>query len=438
MLVMKFGGVILKNRNGFDALLNILESKKDEKALLVISAFSTATRDLKKAARTAEKGDETLACSMLDRIIDTHIQFTGTLLKDKAHSQALGQSINLLHTDIGQLLRGIAITREATPRTMDLILSYGELLALKIIDAFLRDNGFNHICIDSTELVVSDSHFGNAAPNLELTGRKLRETLLPLLDQYRLVVTQGFVARDTNGEITTMGIESSGLSALVFAGLLGTGQLDIWTDVEGIRSADPKAVNGTCAVPGLSVEEARLAADSGFKLIIQPMIDLMMSTGIAINYRSAFNPEGGMTVFSPDSRSSGLPFIVIKTGLFVCKYRTGSKTLAGDIGRLADSSNGAVFYSQFIINSGHILHITEEETPLSVNAEVFRDVNSIVIINCTTTAAGKIVEKLSSVDTTAHFVNYRYFGDEQILKILLSSEAAALLLPEIHRIVLQK
>lgn len=415
MKVMKFGGVILRDRDGFEALLDVLGRYKDENILLVISAFSTATRDLRRAARTAEKGNEEEAYSMLDRIIRVHINFALALLKDGRHSLLLEQSIESMHNELMQYLRGISITREVTPRTMDLVMSYGELLALKIISAFLNGNDYRHLCIDSTELIVSDSNFGSANPDLEKTGAKIEEKLIPLIENNKLIVTQGFVARDTNGEIATMGIESSNLTAMIYAILLKSGELTIWTDVEGIRSADPKLAENTLPIPELSLNEAMIASKSGFKLIIEPMVKLLSDYHLKLIYKSAFNPDGDSTFVGNDSNTSGMQFSIVKSNLFcIISDKTENLKLTGEglfSGLIKDS-----FYNIFLTEEA------QDNIKLRDECVLFENVALIVVINCKNSSASKILASISGTGNGAELLHYSYLGHKKTLSILLQAQ----------------
>jgi aspartate kinase len=425
MKVMKFGGIILRDLDGFRALLNVLDRYNEEKVVLVISAFSTATRDLRKAALTAEKGHEEKAYTLLDKIIRIHLNFALSLIKNKISSEKVSESVKIIQHKIKQLLRGIFVTQEVTPRTMDLVMSYGELLALRIVDSYLDDNNYQHIAVDSTILIVSDSNYGKANPDIEKTKAKLESKLLPLFDKNNLIITQGFVARDTNGEITTMGIESSNLSALIFAKLLGNDELTIWTDVEGIRTADPKLAAHTSVIPNLSFEEAEIAAKSGLKLIIPSMLEYIENNDFRIFYRSAFSPDGEFSIICSLYSNSGKSLIIYKSNLYCTVYNSGNKILPVASG----------LFTKIIDDSLKTLLISEEPIKITDNENIinyYDNITSIIVINCSINQASIIVSDISDINNGNELIHYCYNISDLTLSLLIKSNNIKMNLKRIH------
>jgi aspartate kinase len=311
MKVMKFGGAVLRSREGFTQMVDILRSQSSVPLLVIISAFASSTRDLERAVRTAESGAQELAFALCDEIIREHRNFSDELLANITTKDALRFFVDECETRLHQLLRGIAITRELTPRTLDIILSYGEMLALHIVRHFLDESGFDLTFVDSSTIIVTNAAHGAATPDTSLTASNVEKVLRPAFARSRIVLTQGFVAKSSTGEITTMGKESSNLTATLLAELLGADEVVIWTDVEGIYTADPKLIPNAQPIPQMNYEQARRAAASGLKLIYSTMIEPSERANIPLVFRSAFAPMGNYTRIAATT-DSWLPLFAVR------------------------------------------------------------------------------------------------------------------------------
>lgn len=298
MRVMKFGGAVMRNPEGFAAMTEILRQYRNEPLLVVVSAFSTVTRDLRRAAALAEQGDEHSALAQAEAIITQHETFARELLHDAITLDALSLLLRESGKRLREYIRGVAITRELTPRTLDAVLAYGEYLSVHIVKHYLQEQDFAPAFVDAADVVVTNDRYGAAIPNRERTAGNVEEKLLPLLQRGMMVITQGFVGRSTAGEVTTMGMESSNLTATLLAELLSASEVVIWTDVDGVRSADPRYAEGTAAVSQLSYAQASTAAANGVKLLHPSMIEPVQRASIPLFIRSAFAPGRSGTMIT--------------------------------------------------------------------------------------------------------------------------------------------
>ncbi|MBI5323986.1 MAG: hypothetical protein HZB41_01680 [Ignavibacteriae bacterium] len=330
MEVIKIGGAVLGKSGGFESMLNIIEHYTTKPLLIVISAFASETRQLEQAARLAESGNEKDSGEIIAKILGELTKFSEKLIKNKSHLSNLKSIFRKGEKEIRNYLRGLSITKELTPRTLDVILSYGEFFALHIVNQFLTEKGFEHECIDSTSLIVSDTNFGNANPLIPETKAKIELILKPALKDKNIVLTQGFVAKDLLGDITTMGIESSNLTATLYAELLETKKLTIWTDVNGFRNADPKLFPGAKPVKELNYGDAYIASVNGLKLLYPAMIDHASEKNIKLIYRSAFEPNRNQTVIHKDSKPLTFPMIILKDNLSFIRINLKSSNYIED------------------------------------------------------------------------------------------------------------
>jgi aspartate kinase len=355
---MKFGGSSLKDKNGFTQMVSILRKENTEPIVMVCSAFSSATRKLKEAALSAEASYYIEACQIIDSIISEHYYYCETLLESKLNQRSLKELFDSSSDRIKQFLKGISITEELTPRTLDILMSFGELFALHTIKAFLDEQGFDVVGIDSTKLICSDDNHGKAKPMIEESAKKIKNELLTLLKNNKIILTQGFVALSQKGEITTMGMESSNLTAVILASVLETMSLTFWTNVSGIRDIDPDYGFQTKNISRLSYDLAYKAARNGLKLIYPATIDIARKSNIKLIYRNCFEPEGEYTLINNDEIDISNPMIIVEQYILKCQISIND----------SDEESAANHYLSKVINNENL------------NPTIFRQSDSIMLL----------------------------------------------------------
>jgi len=267
MIVMKFGGTSNEDAAAMRNVIRIVRSHLAERPVVVVSAIAKATNELEQTARTAALGKEEDAILVATKLFERHNAIIDNLITSRSLATELeGVFYNHL-TEIKALVKGLAILRELTPRTMDAICSYGERLSSRIIAAGLNESGTDAIWVDAKDFMVTDDNFGRAQPLMELVTRNLDDKVRPLLEQGRVPVTQGFIGITQSGAYTTMGRESSDYSASIIGAALNASKVQIWTDVDGILTADPRMVNETMKINRLSFEEAFELSYFGAKVL---------------------------------------------------------------------------------------------------------------------------------------------------------------------------
>ena len=303
--VIKFGGAVLRNPQGFQRMAHIISSYKTSKLLVVVSAFSRSTRMLERAALYAETGQQELALETAQTVIDDHIAISQQILTSEQTTNALHHLVVEGAGKIRELLRGVAITRELTARTRDYILSYGEYFALHIVKHFLQEQQLAVTIQDATSFIITDSAFGAAKPIEEPTKRRIQSQLLPALHNGTIVLTQGFVGSDIHGNITTMGKESSNYTATYLGALLQATEVCIYTDVNGICAADPHIIPHASTIASLSYDQALLAAHNGLKLLYPTMIEPLLKYRIPLRIHNALLEESQGTLITDKEDSFG-------------------------------------------------------------------------------------------------------------------------------------
>lgn len=319
MILMKFGGSVLNQKIGFERMSEILESQRSEKILIIVSAFANSSKLLRDIAYTAEKGNIEKADALVEEFFEFQKKFVDQLIQTQENSEYLYNFLNDLNKFLKNLVYGVFITQELTKRTLDLILSFGEQIALKISEEFLKENDFNVTSVNATDIIVSDENFGKAKPIIEKTKHNIDNVLLPKFTDYDFILTQGFVARSLSGQITTMGFESSNLTAVLLSHLIGSKEVTIWMDVEGIRSADPKIFSDTNLIEQLNYSQALTAANCGLKIIFPEMIAIALKDNIAINFCSAIGNMMNKTRISSSAGKINDLLVIVKENLVYLK-----------------------------------------------------------------------------------------------------------------------
>ena len=310
MVVMKFGGAALQLDSGFSDMASIIRAEPRGPLLVVVSAIGYTTRELAAAATKAVCGDFEASRATIEGIESYHADLCRAQLTRPDDQDRVQGALSALFQEVRTILHSVAVTRQLSPRTLDRVLAYGEDASRLLVCAFLRSRGIDVNDIDVRSIIVTDAEYGAAKP-LEEKSRVQGKTVLQIIASTpdKVTVVQGFVGQTEDGSTTTMGKESSNLTAAFLGLLLGASEIVIWSDVEGVRSIDPKHTSNSRVRSALSYRQARLAAQQGLKLIYPTMIAPAEAAQIPIRIASAQNPHGGSTVIDAQDHS-GTPVLI--------------------------------------------------------------------------------------------------------------------------------
>ncbi|HEX6904179.1 MAG TPA: aspartate kinase [Thermoanaerobaculia bacterium] len=264
MIVMKFGGSSVDRAESIQRVVGIVRGCIDQRPVVVVSAMAKTTRRLQAAAEAAATGDRTAALEIFDELESYHRRESHGVVPP-AGRPALDAALAPFFNDLRTQLDELAATRALTPRAADAVESCGELLASTILSFALTHAGLDAAWIDCRRVMVTDHEFTRARPLYGPTDARLRETLLPLLREGKVPVMGGYVGATLQGVTTTLGKEGSDFSAAIIGAALGAGEVQIWTDVDGIRTTDPQICPDARRVRSLSFAEALELSCSGTK-----------------------------------------------------------------------------------------------------------------------------------------------------------------------------
>ncbi len=267
MIVMKFGGTSNEDAVAMRNVVRIVRAHLEEQPVVVISAIARATNELEQTAGAAARGDEEKAGAIVHGLFDRHARIIDNLVQDRSRAAEIEALIFGYLAEIKALVKGIAILKELTPRTMDAICSYGERLSSRIIAAALEEEGVPAAWVDAREFMITDDNFGAAQPVMSVICERLEHVVRPLVGRGKVPVTQGFIGATAAGAYTTMGRESSDYSASIIGAAMNATRVQIWTDVDGILTADPRVVRNTLKVRKMSFAEAFELSYFGAKVL---------------------------------------------------------------------------------------------------------------------------------------------------------------------------
>jgi len=301
-LVMKFGGTSVGSAVRIREVAQIVASRRGTARVVVVSAMAGVTNSLFEMAEAARVHNLDKAVQLLSKIEQIHLEAARSL--EIATPECIG-NIKEIIENLQRRMQGIDLLGELSQRTMDEIASAGERLSSILVANFMR-------CplIDARSIIRTDSHFGSAHPKLAAVKKLVALHLVPLLDSYDVVVTQGYIGSDEAHDTTTLGRGGSDYSAGLLGAALQAREIEIWTDVEGIMTADPRIVPAARTVEVLSYDEAAELASYGAKVLHPATVRPALDAGIPVTIRSTLKPEGMFSTISP-GESSGRPCVAI-------------------------------------------------------------------------------------------------------------------------------
>lgn len=302
MKVLKFGGTSVGSIKSIQTLIDIVKNKMDDQPIIVLSAMGGVTNLLAAMADHAVAGKT--FTHQLEELQTRHFDIIKALLEVKRQNPVFTK-LKLLFNELEELLQGVSGVQELTPRTKDLILSYGERCSTFMISKIAEQYFPETLFVDATELIKTDNNFGQAHVQIELTELLIRTFYEQ--NQGRLLFVTGFIASNEDGKITTLGRGGSDYTAAIFASALHASEIQIWTDVNGMMTADPRIVKKAFSLPELSYTEAMELSYFGAKVIYPPTMIPAFLKKIPIIIKNTFNPDFAGTAIRYHCAKSNLP-----------------------------------------------------------------------------------------------------------------------------------
>jgi len=368
-IVMKFGGTSLGTDSAFrNALALISEYSKANEVLVVASAFNGVTNSIIEAANRASQGDRNHVAEFVKQLRARHESTSREVITG---NDGLRQTLACLDSELRQLekaLKGVRYLGELTPRSKDYILSFGERLSTLILASALHDSGIAAQRFTGNEAgIVTDALFGEATPLMDITKRQVRERLDPVLKRGTVPVVTGFIAATKDGVPTTLGRGASDYTATIIGVALEADEVWIWTDVDGLMTADPKIEPAAKTIAELSFMEAMEMSHFAAKAMHPRALEPAAEAGLPVRVKNTFNPNGPSTVILQEQRvKSGN---VVKA---VTSVREASMITVSGAGMYGAPGTAAKVFHTLGENDINVLMISASASEASISVIIAR------------------------------------------------------------------
>ena len=312
MNVLKFGGTSMANATNIKKVVDIIKQNNSTKTIVVVSALSGVTDTLIQLGIDASIGNENYT-HILKNVQQQHLSTVDELIEDKIQNETTKAAINGEFNELKSICEGVYKLQELSARTKDKIASFGELLSSKIITAYLQSLSINVCWLDSRQLIKTNNNYGNAQVDFSITNNNIYE-IIKNTPNHNLYIAPGFIASNQNNNSTTLGRGGSDYTAAIFAAAINAKNLEIWTDVSGMMTADPRWVNNVKNIQHISYKEAMELSHFGAKVIYPPTIAPAMQLNIPIWVKNTFAPNDYGTKITANAELNSVEDAVI-TGI---------------------------------------------------------------------------------------------------------------------------
>ncbi len=309
-LVMKFGGTSVGSSEALAQAMAIVESSRPKwpRMVVVVSALSGTTNLLLESAIQAAQGKEKVYVKADSELRTRHSDMAAAMIPPGTHRDRLKTQLDGLIDEFSRLCHAIKVLGEATPRALDAIAGLGERLSSRLFAAALQERGIAAEAVDASELIVTDSQFQSAVPDFAASAEKTGRRLEPLLEKGQTPVVTGFIGATAGGVPTTLGRGGSDYSAAILGTILNATEVWIWTDVDGVMTADPRFFPKAHTIPELTLREVGELAYFGAKVLHPKTIRPVIDKGIRLRVCNTFAPEkpGTYVIRERKTREAGI------------------------------------------------------------------------------------------------------------------------------------
>ncbi len=418
MIVKKFGGTSVGDADRIRSLANIIGSS-DDKTLLVVSAFGKNTDTLASLIENLQHHDILFARNDLKKFNTSHKEIINSLDLGEPSLSILRKEIHKLNSIIESVSKEI----ELSDNQKDSIYSTGEILSSKIIYEALKQNNLDVVYVSASKVICTNSSHTKAEVNFDVTEVMLKSTLLPLFERHQIIVMGGYYGADVNGALTTIGRGGSDYTASIVANLLGAERVEIWTDVDGIMTIDPKINKNARRILRLSYNEASELAYFGARVLHPKTIGPAIRANIPVLVKNSFNPSNRGTLISKQNEErqmikalsywEGVTVINIRSNRMLGAY--GFLSQVFDVFKTYETSVDLIATSEVSIsltidNTRHLTRILQE-------LEKFSN-TSIHLNHAIISAIGNGIKKTSGIAS-------RFFGKLKEINISMVSIGAS-------------
>jgi len=304
-IVMKFGGSSVANGEKIRHVANLIANNRSEDCRIVstVSALEGVTNQLIQIAKEAKKGKRDFISKFTNELLERHLTAAKVAIKNKQTREETDQVLKERVGELEIILKGIGYVNELSPKSMDNVIAYGEKLSAPIVSGALNDIGVKSTHLTGGEAgIVTDNNYGEAGLLMQVTKYQVKRRIEPLLKEGESPVVTGFIAATQNGETTTLGRGGSDYTATILGASLEADEVWIWTDVDGLMTADPKIVSSAKTITEMSFQEATELTIFGAKAMHPRALEPARKEGIPVRIRSVFNPDNQGTLITKEQK----------------------------------------------------------------------------------------------------------------------------------------
>jgi aspartate kinase len=328
VIVCKFGGTSVADADAIGRVIEIVTSKQADRPVCVVSALGGATNQLLDLAHKAAAGELLAALQIIEALRDRHLRVAAALLDGTTDADILASEIGTAFDELAHLAEAFRTLGYLTPRSLDTVAAIGELLSSQIVAAAFRRRGFSAAWVDARDVMITNDFFTRAEPDTDRIADACRTHIVPLLNDGTIPVLGGFVGATPQRVTTTLGRGGSDFSASLIGAAIDATAIEIWTDVDGMLTADPRVIPAAQLIERISFEEAAELAAFGAKVLHPATIAPAVQRGIPVFVFNSRNPSGTGTVIAFDAPRLPVRALAGKRSTTLIKLRSTRMLLA--------------------------------------------------------------------------------------------------------------
>jgi aspartate kinase len=327
MIVVKFGGTSVGDADAIRRAAAIVRARLDRRPVVIVSALAGVTNTLLTIVEQAATGQLIGAIRGVENLRDRHLVVADELLAGHDSAADVASELSTSFDELASLAEALSVLGHATARSADVVAAKGEMISSILVVAALEAMGLPVEHVDATKVVITDDGFGRAEPRTDRIAETAQRVIRPLLDRASVPVMGGFIGATDQGVVTTLGRGGSDLSASLVGAAMGADVIEIWTDVDGMLTADPRVVPEATLIDRIRFDEASELATFGAKVLHPYTIAPAVRLGIPVYILNSRKPEGTGTLVTYDAPVCPVRAIAGKTGVTVIKVRSARMLL---------------------------------------------------------------------------------------------------------------
>jgi aspartate kinase len=327
VIVVKFGGTSVADAAAITRATEIVRGRLDRDPIVVVSALAGTTNALLALAEQASRGQLIGAVRAVEALRERHLAQSAALLGTGEAADELCAELSAMFDELAHLAEALSVLGDLTPRSKDAIAAMGERLSSQLVVAAMRKAGLCAAHVDAREVMITDDRYCGAEPQTELIAEAARDKVVPVVRRGEIPVLGGFIGATRSGVTTTLGRGGSDYSAALIGAALGAEAIEIWTDVDGMLTADPRVVEGAQLIEQIRFDEASELASFGAKVLHPSTIAPAVERGIPVWIFNSRNPSGRGTRITHEAPRRAVSAIASRGGIVLVQMRTAKMLL---------------------------------------------------------------------------------------------------------------